>query len=132
MSMMGSINDITSASTLRLDRRRQRPPMVSAARAAEAGLVGARRMVLGAASSDTNVLHFMLGDFRSGDFRSGDGVAGQGQEYVVEGGGVNGELEHGAALRIHFVEQGPYLRGAPVGRDADAQTGRVAPTRPRR
>src|SRR3979409_505770 len=102
--MMGSIKDITSASTLRLDRRRQRPTMVSASRAAEAGLVGARRMGLGAASADTDVLHLMWGLCRRGDLRSGAGVASQSQEYVVEGGGVNGELEHGAALRIHLVE----------------------------
>ena len=42
---------------------------------------------------------------------------------------ANSNPVYGAALRIHFVEQGPYLRGAPVGRDADSQTGRVAPHR---
>src|SRR3569833_439085 len=59
-------------------------------------------------------------------FGSGGSVAGQGEEDVVEGGGVHGERAYRAALRVDLIQQRPYVGGAPVGHDADGQGGRVA------
>src|SRR5215218_4072008 len=56
-------------------------------------------------------------------------LAGQGEEHVVEGGGVDREPPHRAAARVDLVEQRPHVRGAPVGRDPDGEAARVAPDR---
>ena len=49
------------------------------------------------------------------------GVAGQGQEHVVEGGAVDGEVVDRPAGRVDLVEQGPDLGGAAVGGHPDGQ-----------
>src|SRR5580693_6082510 len=47
------------------------------------------------------------------------GVPGQGEEHVVQGGGVHGEAAHRRAARVELVEQGPDLGRGPVGGDAE-------------
>src|SRR5271170_2523317 len=95
MSRTGSSSEVSSASSWRRVRRKQRAVMVSA--------------------SDTGGL--LVG--------SGGGVPGHDQEHVVQGRGVHGEAPHRGALRVELVEQGPDVRGGPVGRDADGQVVRV-------
>src|SRR6266545_7050308 len=104
--MTGSSNEVSSASGVRMVRRRLRPAMVSQSPMADAVLVGGRRRspVSAAASSDIGGL--LLG--------SAGGAAGQGEEHVVEGGAVHGEGPHRAAPRVDLVEQRPHVRGAPV------------------
>src|SRR5580698_3882946 len=52
-------------------------------------------------------------------------VSGEGEENVVQGGTVYGEIRDQAAAWVGLVQQGTYLRGAAVGRYADGQVGRV-------
>jgi hypothetical protein len=57
------------------------------------------------------------------------GAVGEGEEDVVERGGVHGAARHRTTLGIDFVEQRPYVRRASVGRDADRQAPGVAADR---
>jgi len=52
-------------------------------------------------------------------------MTGQGQEHVIERGGVDGELPHHAAARVDLVQQRTHVRRAPVGRDADGEAAGV-------
>src|SRR6266540_7437408 len=116
--MMGSIKEVRSASTWRLDRRRQRSAMVSQSPMADDRLAVARGTAAGTVVSDTGGLLLGLG--------SGGGVAGQSEEHVGERGAVHGEPLHRAAQRVDLVEQRPRVGGAAIGRDADGQADRVA------
>src|ERR1700683_1649359 len=51
--------------------------------------------------------------------------SGEGEENVVQGGAVHGEIRDQAPARVGLVQQGTYLPGAAVGRYADGQAGRV-------
>src|SRR5260370_29700831 len=93
--MTGSISEVSSASSWRLLSRRHRPAMIS--------------------DSDTGGL--LVG--------SGSGAPGQGEEHVVERGGMHGEAPHRRALRVELVEHGPNVRRRPVGGDADGQAARI-------
>src|SRR6266699_2442446 len=82
--MTGSSSDVSRASIWRVVRRRQRAVMVSA--------------------SDTGGLLF----------GPGGGEPGQGEEHVVERGGVHGESPHRGAQGVKLIEQGPDLTRGPV------------------
>src|SRR5262245_37956671 len=90
--MTGSTSDMMSASTVRRDSRTQRATITRASRVNEAGR---------SASSDMD------------DLLGRGVVSGQGEEDVVEGGGVHVEPGDRAARRVDPVE-----RGADVGRGA--------------
>src|SRR5690348_7542591 len=91
ISMTGSISAVSRASGLRAERRRLRPAMISA--------------------SD------MAGLLRGG----GLSVAGQGEENVVQGGAVHGEVRDQVAARVGSVEQRPDLGGVAFGGHAQGQ-----------
>src|SRR4051794_35533002 len=112
--MIGSISEVSSTSTLRRERRRQRPAMVTASAAA----VRAPRAI-----SD-------IGGLRLGGGGRG-GVAREGQEDVVERRLVDGEARDGVAAGIRLVEQTPDLGGRAVGVQAEDEPAGVGERRAR-
>src|SRR5690349_21680450 len=100
ISMTGSISAVSRASGLRADRRRLRPAMISA--------------------SD------MVALLRGG----GLSVAGQGEENVVQGRAVHGEVGDQVATRVGRVEQRPYLGGVALGGQPHGQVAGVLVDQP--
>ena len=139
--MTGSISEVSSESRLRLDMRTQRAAIVSESLTIGTGRREERTTAPGTVMSDTEI-SLSVGWALAGSAACQPGrearlvgrvrgrMAGQGQEDVVESGAVHGEPLHRAAVRVNLIEQGPYVRGGPVGRHADGQAARLADDRP--
>src|ERR1700726_993699 len=114
--MMGSISEVISASTVRLDMRMQRAAIVRDSLRMLAGRLAAGAVTPGTVISDTGDL--LAGQARRAGLGQACGVtwadragrvAGQGQEHVVERGAVHSEPLHRTATGVDLVKQGPHL-----------------------
>src|SRR6478672_9580527 len=127
--MTGSARDRTSASGVRLDRRTQRAAMTRAWPPCPGRLRGR-------AMSDMGTLHcfdgvrpvggvLLVGGVRLVGAAVLGGARSPGEEDVVEGGAVQVEAGHEAAVWVDDIEQVPHVRGTAIGGDAVHEARRV-------
>src|SRR6185312_10364004 len=134
ISITGSASAVITPSTLRSDSRRALTIIVEssvspdppATRSAASSTAAPRGYV----SSVIGALAFGIGAFGVLAFR-GRGVSGQGQEDVIEAGGVHGEVRDPPPVGVELVEQGAHRGPLAVAGDLERQQSRVVFDHPR-